>query len=149
MTRLQKIVAAVVAVLVVAVGGFFVFEYFDRHEKVKDSTRACDDLLKAPPGAAVPSGLDFAVPAGQTLLDVTTQGKTSAVTVYVEGGRKDLVRLRDQAVSDMRAQGYTASPTDQEPTYEAEGRFGGKVNGTIKVQPLCSGYDSIRYKFNR
>jgi hypothetical protein len=149
MTRLQKILAAVLVVVVVAVGGFFVFEYFERHEKVKDSTRACGDLLKPSPGAAVPAGLDFTVPAGQTLLEVTTQGKTSAVTVYVEGGRKDLVRLRDQAVSDMKAQGYTAAPTDQEPTYEAEGQFGGKVKGTIKVQPLCTGYDSIRYKFNR
>lgn len=149
MSRLQKVLAALVALVAVAVGGFFVFEYFEKHGKVKDSTRACGDLLKPTPGAAVPTGLDFAVPSGQTLLEVTAQGKTAAVTVYVKGGRKDLVELRDQAVSDMRSQGYTAAPTDQEPTYEAEGEFGGKVKGTIKVQPLCSGYDSIRYKFNR
>ena len=144
-----KLLVGVVAVAGIGVGGFFVFEYFDHHEKVKDSTRACGDLLTPTSGAALPSGLAFTLPTGQKLLTVVTQGKTSAVTVSVEGGRKDLVDLRDQAVTDMKAQGYTASATDQEPTYEAEGRFGGKVDGTINVQPLCKGYDKIRYKFNQ
>jgi hypothetical protein len=149
MSRLGKIVVAVLVVAAVGVGGFSVFEYFDHHEKVKDSKRACGDLLTPAPGVALPSGLDFTLPAGQTLLDVTQQGKTDAITVYVKGDRKALVGLRDQAVTDMRSQGYTASATDQEPTFEAEGKFGGKVEGTINVQPLCSGYDKIRYKFNR
>ena len=149
MSRLGKILLSLVVVAALGVGGFFVFEYFDHHEKVKDSKRACGDLLTPTAGVALPSGLDFTLPAGQTLLDVSSQGKTDAITVYVKGDRSALVGLRDQAVSDMKAQGYTASATDQEPTFEAEGQFGGKVEGTINVQPLCSGYDKIRYKFNR
>ena len=149
MRRLGKVVVAVLLVALVAVGGFAVFEYFDHHEKVKDAQRPCGTLLTPSTSTALPTGLDFTVPSGQTVLDVQSQGKTAIVTVYVKGDRADLVHLRDQAVSDMKAQGYTSRATDQEPTYEAEGEFGGKVNGSINVQPLCKGYDKIRYKFNR
>lgn len=148
MNRIVKAVLALVVVAAVALGGFAVFEYFDRHEKVKDAGRACGELLTPPAGVTVPVDLGFSLPSGQTLLDVTTQGKTVAVTVYVKGGRSDLVSLRDGAVEAFKTQGFTASATDQEPTYEAEGQFSGKLSGTINVQPLCQGYDKIRYKFN-
>src|SRR5690242_8424173 len=140
MRRPVKIVLGLVVVAALAVGGFFGFEYFDHRGKVKDASRPCGTLLTPGATTTLPSGLDFTVPSGQTVLDVAAQGKTAIVTVYVTGDRADLVHLRDQAVADMKSQGYTASATDQEPTYEAEGKFGGKVQGTINVQPLCRGY---------
>ena len=148
MSRAGKIALSLVVVVALAAGGFGVFEYVERHEKVKDASRSCGTLLTPSASTTLPAELAFAVPSGQTVLDVSSQGKTVIVTVYLSGDRADLVHLRDKAVQDMKDQGYTARATDQEPTYEAEGSFGGKAEGTINVQPLCKGYDKIRYKFN-
>jgi hypothetical protein len=150
MSRATKIVLAVVVVALVAVGGFFAFEYFDHHEKVKDAERDCTSALTTPvAGAALPSSLaGFTLPSDQKLLEVDTQGKTVVVYAITSGSRKDLVSLRDKVVDAMKAQSFTAAATDQEPTYEAEGEFSGKLKGTIQVQPQCEGYDRIRYKFN-
>jgi hypothetical protein len=145
----MKVLITVVVVAAVGVAGFFVFEYFDHHEKVKDAERACGSLTSPTPGVALPTGLgSFAVPSDQTLLEVDSQGKTVIVYTITKGSRKDLVSLRDKVVAQLAALGLTASATDQEPTYEAEGQFSGTVRGTIQVQPQCQGYDRIRYKFN-
>jgi hypothetical protein len=143
-----KIVVALVVVAAVAVGGFFLFEYFDHRDKVQAAKRACGSSLVPTPGVALPSGLAFTLPSGQTLLSVAKQGKTEIIFAITPGNREDLVTLRDKVVSDLKGQGYTASATDQEPTYEAEGQFSGKASGTIQVQPECEGYNRIRYKFN-
>ena len=150
MSRAAKTLLAVVVVALVAVGGFFGFEYFDHKDKVKDAERDCTTALTTPaPGTALPSSVSgFVLPSDQTLIDVTTQGKTVVVFAITKGSRKDLVSLRDKVVTDLQGQGFTASGTDQEPTYEAEGQFSGKLKGTIQVQPQCEGFDRIRYKFN-
>jgi hypothetical protein len=143
-----KIILSLVVVAALAIGGFFGFEYFDHRDKVNAAKRACGSSLVPAAGVALPAGVAFTLPSGQTLLSVTKQGKTEIVFATAKGGRQDLVKLRDQVVSDLNGQGFTASATDQEPTYEAEGSFSGKANGTIQVQPECEGYNRIRYKFN-
>ena len=150
MSRAVKALVAVLVVALVAVGGFAVFEYFEKHEKVKDAERACTSELTEPAsGAALPSTLSgFTLPSDQTLIQVDTQGKTVIVFAITKGSRDDLVALRDKVVTALGSQGLTAKATDQEPTYEAEGEFSGKLSGTIQVQPQCEGYDRIRYKFN-
>lgn len=149
MNRTVKVLVAVLVVALLGVGGFAVFEYFDRHEKVKDAERACGSLTTPVAGVALPSTLSgFTLPGDQTLLEVDTQGKTVVVYTITPGSRDDLVSLRDKVVTQMDGLGYKASATDQEPTYEAEGQFTGGLNGTIQVQPQCEGFDRIRYKFN-
>jgi len=150
MSRAAKAILSVAVLGAVAVGGFFVFEYFDHHEKVKDATRDCTSELTTPQaGVALPSSLKgFSLPSDQTLLEVDSQGKTIVVYTIVKGSRADLVSLRDKVVTQMNGLGFKASATDQEPTYEAEGQFTGTLAGTIQVQPQCEGYDRIRYKFN-
>ena len=150
MTRTVKLVIAVLVLALVGVGGFAVFEYFDHHEKVKDAERSCtSQLTETAAGAALPSTVSgFTLPSEQKLIEVDTQGKTVIVFAVTSGSRKDLVSLRDKVVSEMNSQGFTAKATDQEPTYEAEGQFSGKIDGTIQVQPQCQAYDRIRYKFN-
>lgn len=149
MSRVGTIVLSVVVVAALGVGGFFVFEYVDHHEKVKDAERACGSLTTPVAGVALPSTLTgFTVPPGQTLLEVDTQGKTVIVYTIARGDRKGVVALRDKVVQQLGTAGFTARATDQEPTYEAEGTFSGSVNGTIQVLPQCRGYDRIRYKFS-
>jgi len=149
MSRPVKVALALLAVIAVAAGGFAIFEYFDHHEKVKDAERSCTHALTTPAaGATLPASLSgFTLPSGQTLIEVDSQGKTLVVYAITSGSRKDLVSLRDEVVSDLSSQGLTARATDQEPTYEAEGEFSGKLSGTIQVQPQCQGYDRVRYKF--
>ena len=148
--RPVKIVLALVVLVGLGFGGFAVFEHFDHEGKVKDAQRACGSTYTTPvPGVALPSGLDFTVPEGQTLWKVESQGKTDIVYTFTPGSRDDLVKLRDQVVDQLKSQGFTAAATDQEPTYEAEGTFSGKAKGTIQVQGQCEGYDRVRYKFNR
>lgn len=149
MTRPVKIVLALVVVAALGVGGFFVFEYFDHKGKVEDAQRACGSTYTTPtPGVALPAGLDFTVPDGQTLWQVDKQGKTEIVYTFLPGTRADLVKVRDAVVDELKSQGFSASKTDQEPTFEAEGKFSGKVSGTIQVQGQCKGYVRVRYKFN-
>ena len=149
MNRIVKVLIALVVVAALGVGGFFVFEYFDHRGKVQDAQRACGTTYTTPtPGVALPAGLAFSVPAGQTLWQVDKQGKTEIVYTFLPGTRADLVKVRDQVIDELKAQGFSASKTDQEPTYEAEGKFGGKVSGTIQVQGQCQGHVRVRYKFS-
>ena len=136
--------AAVVAVVVVAVGGWAVFEHFERADKIKDAKKSCADLDVVKPGATVPSG--FTLPSGQKLLRVETQGKTSIVYASLDGDRDDLVDIRDATVEALKAEGYTLKGTDQEPTYEADAAVSkGDTDDSINVRPLCSGKAVVRY----
>jgi hypothetical protein len=56
-----------------------------------------------------------------------------------------VVHVRDAVLASLASQGYTRTGTDQEPGIEAEGQFGGKGEGTLKVKPLCTGRLSVRY----
>lgn len=145
----MKIVLALVVIAALAGGGFSVCEYVDHRGKIKQSEQACGALNDPTSGVVIPSGLAFTLPTGQTLLTAQEQGKTAILLASLAGGRKDLVSIRDAVVSALKMQGYSAAATDQEPTYEAEGKFGVPVRGSINVQPLCASYDKVRYTFNR
>src|SRR3954454_22211085 len=102
MTRTVKVLLAVLVVALVAVGSFAVFEYFERHDKVKDAERTCGSLTTPVAGVALPSALSgFTLPGDQTLLEVDTQGKTVVVYTITRGSRQDLVSLRDKVVTQM------------------------------------------------
>ena len=144
MKKIWIALAVVVVIAVAGFGGFAVFEHFDRAGKVKDAKKACTDLDVVTPGATLPTG--FALPEGQKLLRVQTQGKTAVVYASVAGNRSDLVSIRDRVVQELAAAGYTKTHTDQEPTYEADAavtRNG--VDDSINVRPLCSGRAVVRY----
>jgi hypothetical protein len=139
-----RIVIAVVVLAVLAAGGWFVFEHFERADKIKDANKSCATLDQPEAGATLPSG--FTLPDGQKLLKVQKQGKTSVVFASVEGTRDDLVRIRDGVVDALEAQGYKLTHTDQEPTYEADAAVSkGDVDDSINVRPLCTGKAVIRY----
>lgn len=143
MTRLLKIVLALLVLGAVAVGGFAVFEHFDQAAVKKQAKRACG-TLDTPTGTPVlPSGL--VLPDGQKLLRVDAQGKTALVYASTAGGLDDVVRVRNAVLAALASQGYTRTGSDQEPGVEADGEFGGKGDGTIKVKPLCTGRLSVRY----
>ncbi|MCA1711385.1 MAG: hypothetical protein LC789_07005 [Actinobacteria bacterium] len=102
---------------------------------------ACGALPSADPAATLPAG--FPVLADQVLYDPKTQGATTIVFARLD--ESDFVEVRDELVDKLKAAGYTIDGTDQEAV-EAEAQFSGKQTGTIKVQPLCKGKVSIRYK---
>lgn len=103
---------------------------------------ACGVLPTADPSATLPAG--FPSPPGQFLYGPATQGKTHLVVAVV--GTDGFVELRDDLVERLTEAGYTIAGTDQEAV-EAEAEFTGPHEGTIKVQPLCTGYVTVRYKF--
>ncbi|MGB8650319.1 MAG: hypothetical protein WCD35_06620 [Mycobacteriales bacterium] len=144
MNRAVKIVLALLAVAALGLGGWAVFEHFDRAGIVKDSKRACGALDTPSGSSALPTG--FTLPSGQKLLRVETQGKTSLVVASAEGQRGDIVKVRDAVLAELASQGYTKKGTDQEPGYEAEAELGGKTEGTLKVKPLCTDRLEVRYK---
>jgi len=101
----------------------------------------CGTLPSADPAASLPSG--FPQRDGEVLYGPATQGKTSIVFGLVPDA--DFVAVRDGAVDRLKAAGYEVVGTDQEAV-EAEAEFTGPHEGTIKVQPLCEGYVTVRYK---
>jgi hypothetical protein len=135
---------ALVAVVTLALGGWTVFEHFERADKIKDATKSCADLDVVTPGATLPAG--FTLPDGQKLLRVQTQGKTKVVFASLDGNRDDLVDIRDRTVEALKADGYKVTHTDQEPTFEADAAVSkGDVDDSINVRPLCSGKAVVRY----
>ncbi len=113
---------------------------------VSDETKACGVLPTADPAATLPPGL----PArDQVLYEASTQGKTAIVFGLVDEG--SFVKVRDDYVTALEAAGWTIDGTDQE-SVEAEAQFSKKdpalVAGTIKVQPLCKGYVTVRYRLS-
>jgi hypothetical protein len=135
---------ALVAVVALAIGGWRVFEHYERAGKIKDANKACAGLDTVTPGAVLPAG--FELPSGQTLLRVDKQGKTSIVYASTAGGRDDLVAIRDRTVEALKAEGYRVTGTDQEPTYEADAAISkGDIDDSVNVRPLCTGKVVIRY----
>lgn len=102
---------------------------------------ACGTLPQPDPAASLPA--DFPKLDGQVLYEPTTQGATKIV--FGRLARTDFVATRDELVKVLTTAGYTIAGTDQE-SVEAEAEFSGPHEGTIKVQPLCKGNLSIRYK---
>jgi hypothetical protein len=66
--------------------------------------------------------------------------------VYALLDESSFVEVRDELVDKLKAAKYTIDGTDQE-SVEAEAEFSGPQKGTIKVEPRCTGYVTIRYKF--
>jgi len=143
----KRIVIAAIAVVVVVgivLGGWAVFEHFERAGKIKDAGKPCGglDVVKGTP--TVPAG--FTLPSGQRLLVVQSQGKTRIVFASTDGSRDDIVHVRDQVTSALSADGYRVTHTDQEPTFEAEATVTkAGVDDTVQVQPLCNGRLRVRY----
>lgn len=139
-----RVALALVVLAVLAVVGFRVFEHFDQAGIKKDATRACGDLDTPTGGATVPARLTL--PAGQKLLRVQTQGKTTVVFTSAAGGRDDILSVRESVLTALKSQGYTVKGTDQEPGIEAEAELEGTAAGTLRVKPLCTDRLEIRYK---
>jgi len=105
------------------------------------ASEACGTLPSADPAATLPSG--FPALSDQVLYEPSKQGSTSIVFGRLD--ESSFVEVRDELVDKLKAAGYKIDGTDQE-SVEAEAEFSGPQNGTIKVQPLCKGNVSIRYK---
>jgi hypothetical protein len=142
MNRLVKVLLALVVAAGLGVGGWQVFEHFDRAGVVKDSKRACGTLDTPEAGATTPAGL--VLPEGLKLLRVQTQGKTTLVVTSTEGKRSDVVQVRDRLIRELAGQGWTKKGADQEPGLEAEAQFGGAVDASVRVRPLCTGRLEVR-----
>lgn len=146
---MKRLLLGLVGLAVVAglgFGGFAVFEHFDQAGVKKLAKRSCG-TLDTPVGTPVlPAGL--ALLPDQKLLRVETVGRTSAVYVSTAGVIGDVVKVRDAVLASLESQGYTKTGTDQEAGIEAEGQFGGKAEGTVKVKPLCTDRLEVRYKIN-
>ena len=104
---------------------------------------ACGTLPTADPTAKLPAGF----PArDQVLYEPSVQGKTSIVFGLVD--ESSFVEVRDDYVEKLTAAGWKIDGTDQE-SVEAEAQFSkAALSGTIKVEPLCKGFVTIRYKAN-
>ena len=102
---------------------------------------SCGTLPTADAAAKLPDG--FPSLSDQVLYEPSTQGSTSVVFGRVD--ESDFVEVRDELVDKLKSAGYKIDGTDQE-SVEAEAEFSGPHTGTIKVQPLCKGNVSIRYK---
>ncbi|MCW2779287.1 MAG: hypothetical protein JWN17_3012 [Frankiales bacterium] len=149
---MKKPVVALVAVVAVAAVGGLGAALFVRHEHaglVTQSQRPCDG--REVPASGVPASLPLGLPAssGATLLSVSTQGSTTVAFAKVDGGRKDIVAVRDRVLGDLKGAGYATVGTDQEPGYEAEAEIKGRYEGTLKVSPLCEGLLEVRYKIEQ
>ena len=121
-------------------------------DKDKDSgdaakgSQACGTLPTADPSATLPAGFPD---RDQALYEPSTQGKTQIVFGLVN--ESSFVEVRDDYVDKLKSAGWTIDGTDQE-SVEAEAQFSkhspALVTGTIKVEPFCKGYVTVRYKYN-
>jgi hypothetical protein len=142
--RVVIVLVALVVIVGIGIGGWAVFEHFDRAGKIKDAGKPCTglDVVKGTPTA--PAG--FTLPAGQHLLEVQSQGKTQIIYASTDGSRDDIVSVRDQVTTALKADGYSVTHTDQEPTFEAEATVSKNgTDDTVQVQPLCNGRLRVRY----
>ena len=106
-----------------------------------NNASVCGTLPTADPAATLPAGFPT---RDQVLYEPSTQGATKVVYALVD--ESDFVEVRDDLVDKLKAAGYTIEGTDQE-SVEAEAEFSGAHKGTIKVEPKCTGYVTVRYKF--
>jgi hypothetical protein len=144
MKRLIMVGVGIVAIALVALLGWRVFEHFDQQDKIKNANKSCTSLDTPKGDLTLPSG--FTLPSGQKLLNVQTTGKTTVVFASLPGTRADLVAIRDRVEQELVANGYKVTGGDQEPTFEADGVISKNgVDDTINVRPLCSGKAVIRY----
>lgn len=143
-SNLVRALVGGVVVALLAVAGWRVFEHFDQQGKIKDAGKPCTELDRPTLGASLPAG--FALPDGQKLLKVQTTGKTSVVFASLDGGRNELVDVRDAIVAELERAGYRKTGSDQEPTFEADATVSkAGADDTINVRPLCSGRLVVRY----
>ncbi|MCW2543731.1 MAG: hypothetical protein JWM40_1283 [Frankiales bacterium] len=147
----KPVIALVVVLGLLAAGGigWALFEHHERSGIKKTAAKACAGLDVPPAGAPTELPLGLPLTTGETVLSVTTQGKTTIAFAALPGTRDDVVKVRDQLLTDLRAAGYTAPGTDQEPGFEAEAELAGTHEGTLKVAPLCENVLSVRYKINQ
>src|SRR3954453_1844133 len=108
-------IIAVVVVVAVALGGWAVFEHFERADKIKNAGKPCGRLDVVTGNPVAPAG--FTLPSGQKLLSVQSQGQTKIVYASVDGGRSDIVHARDQVTPALPAAGYKVTPPDHEPPF--------------------------------
>ena len=109
-------------------------------------TKACGTLPTADPAAKLPPGFPD---RDQVLYEPSVQGKTTIVYGLVD--ESSFLDVRDDYATKLKAAGWTIDGTDQE-SVEAEAQFSKASplqTGTIKVQPLCKGHVTIRYKLNQ
>jgi hypothetical protein len=141
-----KILVTLVVLAALGGGGFLGFMAFERHEAKGTSGRACGSLDTASGSPVLPA--ELALPDGQKLLSVSSQGKTVVVMASTPGGLSDLNKVRDQVLDALTTQGFTRGSTEGEAKIEAEGQFSGKATGTIRVRPLCTDRLELRYKLS-
>jgi hypothetical protein len=130
-----------VAALVPLLAGLSACGDDDKDEDAGTASESCGTLPTANSAATLPSG--FPALGDQVLYEPSTQGTTKVVYALLDEG--DFVEVRDELVDKLKAASYTIDGTDQE-SVEAEAEFSGPQKGTIKVEPLCKGYVTIRYK---
>lgn len=112
----------------------------DKDTESTAGAKACGTLPTADPAASLPTGFPT---RDQVLYEPVTQGTAKIVFGLVD--ESDFVEVRDDLVDRLKKAGYTIDGTDQE-SVEAEAEFSGPHRGTIKVEPFCKGYVSVRYK---
>lgn len=113
------------------------------------SSAACTKKPSPRPGAAGQLPAGFPTIAGWVPTDVVSQGQTKAVSGVVPGDVKDLVTVRNAALSRISTAGYRATHSDQEPGFEAEADFTGAHEGNVKVRAWCPGYLLLTYTIHQ
>ncbi len=141
---MKRILLALLALLVVGGGGFYLFEKHERAGLAGAATEACGDEDAPSTTATLP--FDLPLPEGGAVLRSDKQGATTVAFASVPGGRDDIVEQRDAVLEQLKTKGYTVAGTDQEPGYEAEAQLEGTHTGTLRVKPLCKGQLEVRYK---
>lgn len=139
-------IAVLLSLVVLASGGFYLFERFERSEIAGAAGEPCGDRTTST-ADALP--FDLPLTDGATVLRVDTQGATTVAFASIPGGRNDIVDQRDQVLRDLEGAGYEVTGTDQEPTFEAEAQLTGANAGTLRVKPLCEGLLEVRYKIEK
>lgn len=109
---------------------------------------ACGSLLTedAAAKAAVPA--DLKVPNDLKYTQSAKQGATRVIYGYLP--ESSFVNVRDEIADDLTAAGYTITSKDQEAgaAGEAEARFTGPHEGSIRVNALCKDHVQVRIILN-
>ena len=115
----------------------------DKDTAASVGSKDCGPLPTADPAAKLSTGFPV---RDQVLYEPSMQGTTTIVFGLVDEG--SFVEVRDDYVDKLKAAGWKIDGTDQE-SVEAEAQFSqAGASGTIKVEPFCKGFVTIRYKSN-